>query len=202
MKLLAIHASPRAESSLSRRGADLYLREFQSRHSGVEIHSRLLTGKDAPPHWEGEIVTASFTPAENRTDHQRALLQLSDVLCKEVLEADRILISTPMWNFGLPSALKAWVDHVVRPGVTFRYGSNGPEGLLRRDQTLIIVQASGGFYTEGPASERDHVGNALTHIFEFMGVGKVERLRIEGTAVDAASAWQRAQSEITRLASV
>ncbi|WP_197474906.1 FMN-dependent NADH-azoreductase, partial [Oleiphilus sp. HI0079] len=91
----------------------------------------------------GAHVGAFYTPAEERSDEQNALLEQSDALLAELKEANTLVVATPMYNFGIPASLKAWVDMICRVGETFRYTENGPEGLLNID-TMYLVVATGG----------------------------------------------------------
>jgi FMN-dependent NADH-azoreductase len=99
-----------------------------------------------------------------------------------------------MWNFGLPSSLKAWIDHVVRAGITFRYTATGPEGLVPPGKKLIIVSARGGIYSEGPALPYDHQETYLQGIFGFLGFRDISVVRAEGLALGDAAVAQATQT--------
>lgn len=103
----------------------------------------------------------------------------SDHLTDELLNCDLLVIATPMWNFGIPSALKAWVDLVVRPGRTFQYASGGVVGLAK-DKKAILLLASGGVFTEGPWRPWDFVEPYLRQILGFIGITDVQTVRAEG----------------------
>jgi FMN-dependent NADH-azoreductase len=117
-------------------------------------------------------------PANHEQARARAL---SDELVAELQAADTILIGAPMYNFGIPSTLKAWFDHVLRAGVTFRYTEAGPEGLLNGKRALVIV-SRGGLYSEGPAQAMDSQEPHLRTLLAFIGISDVTFFRAEKLA--------------------
>ena len=131
---------------------------------------------DAVPHLTAETVAGvravAATPAEV---HAR---DLSDTLVAELKAADVIVIGAPMYNFSIPSTLKAWFDHVLRAGVTFSYSEAGPKGLLT-GKKVIVVEARGGLYSEGPAQAADFQEGYLRHLLGFMGLDEVTFVRAE-----------------------
>jgi FMN-dependent NADH-azoreductase len=116
----------------------------------------------------------------------KEVLRLSDQLTEEVLSSDLLVIASPMWNFGLPSSLKAWIDHIVRPGKTFRYTGDGVEGLARGKKAILVL-ASGGIFTEGPWKSWDTVEPYLRQILGFIGIINVQTVRAEGMNIPALS---------------
>ena len=154
------------------------------------------------PHVDPALIGAYFTPAEQRNEGQKKAIALSDQLTDELLSADIVIISSPMWNFSIPSTLKAWIDHVVRVGRTFKYTEKGPEGLLSGKQKLYIVSSSGGIYSAGPAQVMDHLTPYLRAVFQFLGVTDVTELRAEGTAMGpemAGASLKQAHSQINLI---
>jgi FMN-dependent NADH-azoreductase len=109
-------------------------------------------------------------------------LALSDALVAELQAADVIVIAVPMHNFGIPSALKAWIDHIVRPGQTFSYSKQGPRGLVE-GKKVVLVFARGGVYSSGPMQPFDFQEPYLRTILGFIGMTDVEIVRIEGLAM-------------------
>src|SRR5690606_10090467 len=107
------------------------------------------------PHLDPVLVKAIRTKEDEQTPSDKILLQRSNEAINDVMEADTIIISLPLFNFGIPSVLKTWFDHVVRAGVTFRYTENGPTGLVT-GKKLYIALASGGVYSQGPMQAYDH----------------------------------------------
>ena len=168
LKVLEIAASGRSEGSVSRRlSADL-IAALEDRHGRIELTRRDL-GKGLPFVDEAWI-NANFTPAEERNAEQRAALAESDALVAELKAADVLVIGTPIYNFGVPAALKAWVDMVARARLTFRYTENGPKGLLEGKKAYVIV-ASGGVPVD---SAVDFATPYLRHALSFIGITDVD----------------------------
>lgn len=195
-KILSVTASPGKERSLSLR-------------IGREVLARLTKNSDASvieldlsegviPYWGSAEVNASFKSPLARTDEERALLQKSDELCAELLQADTLVISTPMWNFSIPSQLKAWIDHIVRAGVTFQYGPRGPEGLLTGLKKVYVIESCGGDYSSPEAASVNHVGPYLRDIFRFLGAAEVSIISLNGTAIDPEKALSEARRQVDR----
>src|SRR3979411_2911288 len=107
---------------------------------------------------------------------------LSAALVDELAAADVLVLAVPMYNFGLPSSLKAWIDHIVRPGRTFSYSEKGPEGLLKGKKAVVVV-ARGGAYSEGPAQQLDFQESYLRAVLGFIGITNVHVVRVEGVAM-------------------
>jgi FMN-dependent NADH-azoreductase len=127
---------------------------------------------------------------------------LSDTLIAELRAADVVVIGAPMYNFSIPTSLRAWLDHVLRAGETFRYSEAGPEGLLK-GKRVIVIEARGGFYSEGPAQAIDFQEPYLRHLLGFVGLTDVAFVRAEKTGFGPAArdeAVARAQAEIRALA--
>jgi FMN-dependent NADH-azoreductase len=168
LKVLEIAASGRNDGSVSRRlSADL-IAALEDRHGRIELTRRDL-GKGLPFVDEAWI-NANFTPAEERNAEQRTALAESDALVAELKGADVLVIGTPIYNFGVPAALKAWVDMVARARLTFRYTENGPKGLLEGKKAYVIV-ASGGVPVD---SAVDFATPYLRHALSFIGITDVD----------------------------
>ncbi|KPQ18165.1 MAG: FMN-dependent NADH-azoreductase [Rhodobacteraceae bacterium HLUCCO18] len=140
-------------------------------------------------------VGANFTPAHDRTDDQRATLALSDTLIAELRAADTLVIGLPIYNFGVPATLKAWVDQVARAGVTFRYTEHGPEGLLQGKRAIVAV-ASGG--TEA-GSEIDFATGYIRHMLAFIGITEVEFVTADRLMLDAEASLASAAAQVAAL---
>jgi FMN-dependent NADH-azoreductase len=199
MKILAVHSSPAAENSSSRKMGDRILERMKKTTCDAKIKTVDLWTAP-PPHWGQEQVAASFTPLAARSNSQKNVLTLSDRYCQELLGCDKLFITAPMWNFGIPSILKSWIDHIVRVNLTFEYSATGkPEGLLINIERAIIVTSAGGLYSGGLAESFDHAGPYLKMLFEFLGVKCVDLVRIEGTALDISAAFEKAASKISEI---
>lgn len=173
-KVLKIDASGRTQGSVSRDMSDRIATRFAN---GGKIVSRDLN--DHLPFIDETWIGANFTPAEERTEAQKQSLAVSDRLIEELRAADTLVIGTPVYNFGIPATLKAWIDQIARAGVTFRYTEDGPEGLLK-GKKAVVAFASGGVPI---GAAMDHVTPYLKTALGFVGIREVEFLDIE--AVDA-----------------
>lgn len=141
-------------------------------------------------------VNANFTPADQRTDEQVSTLSLSDELIDEIKAADTLVIGIPIYNFAVPTALKAWVDQIARAGVTFKYSENGPVGLLQGKRAVLVI-ASGGTPAE---SEIDFATGYMRHIMGFIGITDVEIVTADQMMKDADAALAKATDQISKLA--
>jgi FMN-dependent NADH-azoreductase len=181
MKILHIISSPRANSYSARLGHQI-VDKLLAAHPGSTVHERNLTTHPLP-HFEEAFVQGIFTPTDSRTPAQLAAIRHSDEVIDEVQAADVLVIGAPMYNFSIPSSLKAWLDHLVRAGVTFSYGPNGPEGLLKGKKVYLAL-ASGGVYSEGsPMAAYDFMAPYLKPVLAFIGLTDVEVVRVEGTSI-------------------
>ncbi len=162
---------------------------------GATLITRDLVAEPVP-HINPAFIGALFS---GQPDHSE--LALSNTLLDEVIKSDILLIEAPMYNFGIPSVLKAWIDHVARAGKTFRYTADGPQGLLSGKKAILVL-ASGGIYSEGPAHALDHQESYLRAIMNFFGISDIEVIRAEGIALGAdkaAAALENAQQQANRL---
>ena len=131
---------------------------------------------DPVPHLDATKLQALSTPAEKRDPRQQAQVAYGDKLIAELQGAELIIIQAPMYNFGIPSMLKAWLDHVARAGVTFRYTAQGPVGLLTGKQ-VIVIATSGGKHQAG---QTDHVSPYLRTMLGFLGLTDVDWVYAQG----------------------
>jgi FMN-dependent NADH-azoreductase len=196
--VLLIHSSVFGENSQSLGLA----RDFLKRYSHRSVVERALTPQTMP-HLDGETFAAMGTPAGEHTSSQRAAAALSDKLIAELEAADTIVLAVPMYNFSIPSTLKAWIDHVARRGRTFLYTEKGPEGLLKGKRVFVLV-ARGGVYSKGaPAAAFDFQEPYLRTVLGFLGLTEVTFVYLEGLAMgpEAANANRgKALAEIERVA--
>jgi FMN-dependent NADH-azoreductase len=169
LKVLRVDSSARSEGSMSRRVADELIERLEESEGAVEVRVRDLSVA-APSFVDAEWVDANFTPPEQRNEGQEATLAESDALVAELEAADVLVIGVPIYNFGIPAALKAWVDMVARARLTFRYTENGPVGLLKGKRAYLTV-ASGG---TAVGSEMDFATGYLRYILDFLGIDDVE----------------------------
>lgn len=185
-QVLILESSPRGLDSASRQ----LTRKLRQRIEAIYPEARVIgrdLAKDPIPHLDEGTVKAisSKDPAEAEAWKQAA--HLSDALTDELLSSDLLIIACPMWNFGIPSSLKAWVDHVVRAGKTFNYAGAGVEGLAKGKRAILVL-ASGGVFTQGPWKAWDTVEPYLRQILGFIGIEDVQTVRAEGMLVSALAA--------------
>jgi FMN-dependent NADH-azoreductase len=137
------------------------------------------------PQFTGAVAMGRGMPAEQRSAAVTADVAILDAVLAEVLAADTIVIGAPMYNFGIPSQLKAWLDALAVAGTTFRYGANGPEGLLG-GRRVIVASTRGGLYgADTPNASADHQESYLRSFFGFLGIRDLEIVRAEGVMMGA-----------------
>jgi len=179
MNVLILDSAATGQASVSRKLTDAAADTIRRRDASARIVRRDI-GADPIPH-----LTEASVPAIRaglvESDAARDALALSDRLVEELREADVIVIGAPMYNFGMPSTLKAWFDHVLRARVTFRYTDSGPEGLLK-GKKAIVVETRAGLYSEGPAAAMDSQEPHLRTLLGFMGIDDVTFVRAEKLA--------------------
>jgi len=168
-KLLVVETSPRGEFSISRNMTRSFVAEWQARHTGGIVVDRDLAQTELPfvnAPWRA----AYFTPPEQHSPEMKETLRVSEELVAEILAADHILIATPVYNYNVPASLKAWVDYIVRKGMTL--GHDG-KGLVTGKRATVLI-ASGGIYTEGsPIRDRDIATQYLRLILGVIGITDV-----------------------------
>jgi FMN-dependent NADH-azoreductase len=175
---LIITSSAQADRSVSNRLADEFESQLRATHGGIDIVRRDV-GVEPIPHLTAATVEGIRATAE--TAAEKDARALSDVLIAELQAADLIVIASPMYNFGMSSTLKAWFDHVLRAGITFRYTDAGPEGLLK-DKKAVVIQSRAGLYSEGAAAAMDGQEPHLRTLLGFMGLDDVSWVRAEKLA--------------------
>lgn len=134
------------------------------------------------PHLNPDILRSFFTPSDQLTAEEKESIRYSDEAVKQLLRADIIIIGAPLYNFTIHTALKAWIDHITRAGITFGYGENGPIGLVT-GKKVYVAMASGGIYSEGPGKANDFVAPYLKAFLGFLGMTDVTVFRTEGLKV-------------------
>jgi len=181
MKLLHIDASILGEHSASRRISAAVVERLAKAAPGLDVIRRDL-GAEPLAHLSGQHLAAA-QGAVPETLALRQDLGASQAALAEFLAADIVVIGAPMYNFGVPSQLKAWIDRILVAGKTFRYGAAGPEGLAG-DKRVIVALSRGNFYGPGaPAAAAEHVETYLRTVFGFIGVARLEFIVAEGLQV-------------------
>jgi len=189
--ILTVTASVQQDASISRMLVSELLDDLMDDQGSATIIERDLSANDMALLTEAHV-GAFYTPDEQRSPDQKKLLQQSDLLIKELKQADTLVIGTPMYNFSIPASLKAWIDLVCRVGETFRYTENGPEGLLEIDTAYLVV-ATGGAPV---GSEVDFLVPYLTQIAKFIGVKQVKVVAADKTNQQRDAAIAQARDQI------
>jgi FMN-dependent NADH-azoreductase len=196
--LLQINASIHSEGGQSSQLAAQFVQAFRQRHPQAQVLRRDLA-IDAVPHLNAERFAAFSSKPDERSSAQRAVIAYSDALIAELRAADVLVLGLPMYNFGVPSQLKAYFDHVARAGETFRYTGAGPVGLLTGKRAYIFA-ARGGLYAGTPL---DTQTGYVRDFLRFIGIDQIEFVYAEGLAVSEQSKSQglaRASQQISQLA--
>ena len=162
--ILHVKSSLNGDQSFSTRLGNAIIDHLKECYPEIRVTQRDLV-KESFPHLE--------LPSTQNT---------GDQVIEEVLNSDILIIGAPLYNFGIPSQLKAWIDHISRAGVTFNYDENGPNGLVT-GKKVYVAMSSGGIYSEGPSEGYDFVSPYLKSVLGFLGMTDVEIIRVEGTAM-------------------
>lgn len=186
LNILRIDASARFDGSVTRQLSDELIATLREHHGRAAVVSRDLA-RTPPPLLDADWLAANFTEPQARDARLRAALAPSDELVAELVAADVVVLGVPVYNFGIPAALKAWIDLVARARVTFRYTENGPVGLLEGKRAYLVM-ASGGVAVGGAA---DFASGYLRHVLGFLGITDVtlvaaDQLMLRDDAVDRA----------------
>jgi len=180
--ILHLSSSIFAEGGQSSRLAEEFVAALRLEQPGAGVIRRDLA-RDPVPHLDAERFGAFLAKPEARTPGQAAVIGYSDALIAELKAADTIVLGLPMYNFGLPSQLKAYFDHVARAGVTFKYTDKGAVGLLGGKKTFVFA-ARGGLYQGTP---RDTQSAYVRDFLAFLGITDVQFVYAEGLAISEAS---------------
>jgi FMN-dependent NADH-azoreductase len=197
--LLQINASINDDNGQSSQLANQFVAAFRARIPNAKIVLRNVAAADPVPHLNAERFGAFITKAEERNAEQHAVVAYSDKLIDELKQADVIVLGLPMYNFGVPSQLKAYFDHVARAGVTFKYTDKGPVGQLTGKKVYVFA-ARGGLYAGTPM---DTQTSYVRDFLRFLGMADVEFVYAEGLAISPQSKEEglaKAVAEIARLA--
>ena len=189
MNILQINSSARVASSHSTNLANQVSARLREQHADANFSVRDLA-LTPQPSLDEVALQALFTPTAQRTPEQAARVALDDALIAEVQAADVLVIGAPMYNFGISSQLKNWIDAISRAQVTFRYTATGPEGLLKGKKVYVVL-TRGGLYRNTP---NDTQMPYLKNFFAFLGMSDVEFIYAEGLAMGA-EGEQRAISD-------
>lgn len=179
--LLQINASLFSDRGQSSQLAHQFVQKWRQAHPDGRVVLRDLAANPVP-HLSAERFQAFLAQPEERSADQAAFVAESDQLIEELKAAEIVVLGLPMYNFGVPSTLKAWIDHVARAGVTFKYTDNGSVGLLA-DRKVVLFAARGGQYQGTP---NDTQTAYVTTFLNFIGIRDIEFVYAEGLAMGAA----------------
>ena len=196
--LLQIKTSLFSDNGESSRLANRFVVAWRAAHPGGRVIVRDLA-RDPVPHLDATRFGAFLAKPEGRTTAQADVVRYSDALIQELKEADVVVIGVPLYNFGIPSTLKAYIDHIARAGVTFRYTEKGPVGLLTGKKGYVFA-ARGGLYAGTPLDTQTAY---LRNVLAFLGIAGVEFVFAEGLALGPAAkeeALARAGAQVEALA--
>ena len=194
--LLQIKSSLNGDNGQSSYLSNQFVERWQQNNPDGRVIVRDLAANPVP-HLDGERFNAFLTPADKRNSTEQKIVAYSDELIAELKAADVVTIGLPMYNFGIPSTLKAYFDHIARSGITFHYTSNGPEGLLPSIPVYVLA-ARGGMYAGTQADSRT---GYMQTFFAFLGLKDTHFIYAEGIAMGAEGkdkALNTAQKEIDR----
>jgi len=178
-KILNINTSIKGENSFSTKLSNAIIEKLLLANPQSEVYTHDLA-QNPLPHLESLHFNSFYTPEENRTEAQKEAVKLSDQAIKEVLDADIIVIGVGLYNLGIPSTLKSWIDHITRAGITFSYADGYPKGLLVNKKVYLAI-ASGAVFSDGLLKDSDFTENYLRKMLGFLGMADVTVFRVEGT---------------------
>ena len=191
--ILRIDASMRRQKSVSRMLADEMVAALGGRKSSVNVVNRDLAAGIGIVN--AAWIEAERTSEENRTSDQRALLTQSDALVAELQAADDIVIATPIYNFSVPAALKAWIDLICRDKITFMYENDSPRGLLSNKRAIVVVTSGGTL----AGKDIDFATSYIRHILGFIGVDDVTMIDVTGLSKNRTAVIDNARKEISAV---
>ena len=204
-RILRIDSSSRIEDSHSRKLADYFEIAWLEKYPQDTIVRRDLV-KTQLPHLSNTAIAGFYTPAAEQTPEMKQAVALSDELVEELQSANILLISAPMYNFTVPSALKAWIDQIVRIGKTFAYDGKSFAGLVKVRQAYIIcTYGSSGYVGDGAFSSLNFLEPYLQGLFGFLGITQIKFFHLQGTTADEATVadnTKNAEQEIVQAISV
>jgi len=193
--ILHIKSSSNLNKANTRQIGEVAIARLKAKNPDAQIIERDLV-KNPVPHVSPEFLGAMFSGDDNAPG-----FALSNQLVDELIASDIIMIEAPMYNFSIPSVLKAWIDHIARARKTFSYTQNGPVGLVKGKKAILIL-SSGGVYTDGPAKSMDYEATYLRSVLNFIGITDVEIIRAEGMGMGgekAAAALAQAKEKAGSL---
>ncbi|MGL4281032.1 MAG: FMN-dependent NADH-azoreductase [Albidovulum sp.] len=192
--ILRVESSIKGEASVSRRLTDRITARLEAANPGASVTLRDLS--KGVPQIDGAWIGAVFTPAEARNADQAKIAAYSDALLAEVKAADILVIALPVYNFGVPAPLKAWIDHLARKGETFTYTETGPLGLLKNKRAIVALSSDGTKI----GSEIDFASGYIRHMLGFFGITDVEFVAADQMVFNPEATLKAAEAQVDALA--
>jgi len=202
-KLLRIDASSRRHSSHSRELSDYFEKLWREKYPDSQVVVRDVA-KEQIPHISDETIVGFYTSPDKFTPQLKAVTALSDTLIAELKSADVLLIGAPIYNFSVPSALKAYIDHIVRANYTFAYDGTQFTGLVSNKRAFVCLAYGASGYTGGSLQPFDYLRSYLNLLLNFLGINDITFFSVEGTTTDPLSfesTRQKALAEIKQTLS-
>ncbi len=194
-RILQLNTSIHGDNGASSTLADNFVHQWQDRHGKSAVIRRDFS-KSPIPHLDADTFSAAISPVGTRSRNQQTSAALADTLIQELLGADVLVIGLPMYNFGVPSSLKAWFDHVARAGTTFRYTADGPVPLLTNKRAYVFA-TRGGWYA---GTERDTQAAYVKQFLSFLGIDNIEFVYAEGLSISEENRRTAVESATAHLA--
>ena len=185
-RILRIDSSSRFEGSHSRAIADVFQNTWLAAHPGDEVVTRDVVQSPCPP-IAAQTITGFYTPKEQHDPALAQATELSDRLIAELQAADVLVLSVPMYNFSVPSALKAWIDQIVRINETFAYDGQQFAGLVKVKRAYVICAYGAAGYIDGPFAGFNFLQPYLQGLLTFLGIPEVQFFAMEATTADEAT---------------
>lgn len=195
-RILHLKSSLQGKDSYSIKLGNAIVESIQEKYPDNTLEELNLVDIEIP-HLNPDVLRTFFIPGNQLTTAEKESIRFSDEVVKQLLAADIIVIGAPLYNFTIPTSLKAWIDHITRAGITFGYGENGPIGMVT-GKKVYVAMSSGGVFSEGPGKANDFVAPYLKAFLGFLGMTDLTVFRAEGLKVPGIKeyAWERAVESI------
>jgi FMN-dependent NADH-azoreductase len=180
-RILHLKSSLQGKESYSNKLGHAIVEKIQQKYPGSTLEELNLVDIEIP-HLNPAVLRTFFIPGDQLTKEEKDSIRLSDDMVKQLLASDIIVIGAPLYNFTVHTALKAWIDHITRAGITFGYGENGPVGKVT-GKKVYVAMSSGGVFSEGPGKANDFVAPYLNAFLGFLGMTDLTVFRAEGLKV-------------------
>lgn len=179
--ILHLKSSIQGAASYSIKLGQAIVEKVQQKYPGSTLEEVNLVDIEVP-HLNPDVLRTFFIPGDQLTVAEKESIRFSDEVVKQLMAADIIVIGAPLYNFTIHTALKAWIDHITRAGITFGYGENGPIGKVT-GKKVYVAMSSGGVFSEGPGKANDFVAPYLKSFLGFLGMTDMTVFRAEGLKV-------------------